>query len=150
LYLALPAAALALSLTAHEAGHLLAAWLGGFTTSKKLSADPLVGGEHDWSLDVLRVSTRSFQSADQAGLRKRLLLLYAAGPAANFLLPVALESLAWAAGWGRITELAVHLTTGFCVLQGIADLLPDTGRGGYSDGSRILMLLRNDAAAQRW
>src|SRR5215813_2061393 len=147
-YLLLPAAALTVSLAAHEGGHLLAAGLCGFTTSKKV-ADRLAG-ENDWSLDALRVATRSLESSDLAGLRKRLLLLFAAGPAANFLLPAVLESLAWAAGWGRVTELVVHLTTGFCVLQGIADLLPDSGRGGYSDGSRILMLLRNDAAAQRW
>src|SRR5262249_41528885 len=87
---------------------------------------------------------------DQAGLRKRLLLLFAAGPAANFLLPAILELLAWAAGWGRVSSFFVHLTAGFSVFHGIADLLPDTGRGGYSDGSRILMLLRNDAAGQRW
>jgi hypothetical protein len=149
-YLLLPAAALTVSLAAHEAGHLLAAWLCGFTASKRVSADRLAGGENDWSLDVLRVATRSLESRDQSGLRKRLLLLFGAGPAANFLLPVVLESLAWAAGWGPVTELVVHLTTGFCVLQGIADLLPDSGRGGYSDGSRILMLLKNDAAAQRW
>jgi hypothetical protein len=33
---------------------------------------------------------------------------------------------------------------------GIADLLPDGGRGNASDGARLVMLLKNDTEAQRW
>jgi hypothetical protein len=148
----MPGAALLLSLAAHEAGHLSAAWLAGFGREKNQRATTWKsqGGEREWLCDVLGVAALSLEPRKPDHIRTRLFFLFAAGPAANFIFPAILETLAWAGDWGRVAVFFVHLVTGVSALQGIADLLPDTGRGSFSDGSRMLMLLKNDALAQRW
>ena len=148
----IPAAALALSLAAHEGGHLAAAWLAGFASARpRRAADEGVERGGEWACDILRVASCSLEPLSLEGIRKRLFLLFAAGPAANLAVPAILELLSWIGSWSLVTSLAVHVFAGISVLQGIADLIPDSGRGSFSDGSRMLMLLKkNDALAQRW
>ena len=143
----MPAAALSLSLAAHEIGHLTVAWLAGFGREKN---QRFPAGGRDWFCDILGVAAQSLEPRKLDHIRGRLFFLYAAGPAANFVFPAIAEILAWSGAWGSVVTFFVHLATGVSVLQGIADLLPDTSRGGFSDGSRMLMLLKNDALAQRW
>jgi hypothetical protein len=45
----------------------------------------------------------------------------------------------------------MHVVAAFSMLLAIAALLPDVNRrGNFSDGARLLMLLKNDGKAQRW
>ena len=148
----LPAAALLISLLGHEAGHLAAAWLVGFRRAeeKRSSDGKILGGENDWSCEIVRIAGFPLAPQNCDDLAKRLFLLFAAGPAVNFLFPAVLETVAAFDAWNAVARFFVHAVTAFSLLQGIADLLPDAGRAGFSDGSRLLMLLRRDASARRW
>jgi hypothetical protein len=147
----MPAAAVLLTLAAHEAAHLTAAWRAGFSCHSKNRAPAGTAPyeENDCVCNILAVAAQSLEPRKLDRIRRRLFFLYASGPGANFIFSAILETVAWAGDWGRVAVFFVHLVAGVSVLQGIADLLPDTGRGGFSDGSRLLMLLRNDALAKR-
>jgi hypothetical protein len=82
-------------------------------------------------------------------LRQRLFLVSAGGPLASLMVPVILENISFA----RPAWLAncVHFVALSSALLGISALLPDLNRSGkFSDGARLLMLLKNDARAERW
>lgn len=143
----IPAAALLLGQAVHESGHIAAAWLAGFT---RVKGDPQAFGERDLSICFLRVAAATLKPLKTDHLRARFLLVFAAGPAANFFFPAALEGIAWMNRWGGASVFFVHAFGSVSVLQGIADLLPDSGRGKFSDGSRMLMLLKNASCTQRW
>lgn len=152
--LIIPGGALFLGLVAHEAGHLLAAWLTGFRLAPR-KWRILVGGKYDagrklYSCDALRLGVLSLDARKLDHLPRRLCLLVLGGPLASFILPLLLEAGARAAQAGFLTAFAVHVFSATSVLLGVAELLPDTGRGNSSDGARILMILKNDAGAQRW
>jgi hypothetical protein len=151
--LAIPAAALAVALAVHEAGHLVAAWLAGFRLALRrpgaFSSRNEAAGQL-YFCEGVRFGPIALGPKTTDGLRRRLLFLVLAGPAASLSLPLALEAVAYMARLEFLTAFAIHVFFVWSVLVGLADLLPDVGKGSFSDGARALMLLKNDAAAQRW
>jgi hypothetical protein len=149
----IPAAALAATLAVHEAGHLMAAWLAGFRlalrTPGSFSSSNKAAGQL-YFCEGVRFGPIALEPKKTDGLRRRLLFLVVAGPAANLLLPLALEAMVYVTRFEFLTAFGIHVFSVWSVLVGVADLLPDVGKGTFSDGARILMLLKNDAAARRW
>lgn len=149
--LVIPGGALLLSLAAHEAGHLLAAWLAGFRLAPG-KGPFLRGGQYDsfglHSCDALKVGVLSLQPRKLDHLPRRLGLLVLGGPLASLLVPLSLELYARSAPAG--VAFAVHVFAAMSLLVGIAELLPDAGKGNSSDGARLLMLIKNDPGARRW
>lgn len=149
--LAIPAAALAAAMSAHEAGHLLAGRLAGFRLGSRISSPGRNhASEKPYTRDILRVGVWSLEPRKLDQLRRRLGFLVWGGPLASFLLPLVLEACVAAATPPLPAHFAVHVFTAVSILLGIAELLPDTGKGNSSDGARLLTLLRNDAACARW
>lgn len=149
--LIVPGGAFFLSLITHEAGHLVAAGLSGFRLAPKRL--PLLDGKFDsgrelQSCDVLQLGIFSVELRKLDHLRRRLGLLVLGGPIASLVVPLALELYALTTP-ARVA-FAIHVFTGISMLLGIAEMLPDAGKGSFSDGARFLMLLKNDAAGQRW
>jgi hypothetical protein len=138
----IPVGALFLSLVVHQTGHLLTAWLTGFRLGRRDS------GRRLYSCDVLRLGAMSVEPRTMEHLSRRLALLVLGGPLASLLLPLLLEI--FARGARNDMAFAVHVFAVLSIMVGVADLLPDDGRGNASDGARLVMLLKNDAAAQRW
>lgn len=144
--LVIPGAALLLSLAAHEAGHLLAAWLAGFQL--RLPLGKYDSGRSLHSCDVLKLGILSLEPRKLDHLSRRLCLLVLGGPLTSLFVPVLLEGYARTAP--ADVAFAIHVFAAISILVGVAELLPDTGRGSASDGARILMLFKNDAGAGRW
>jgi len=144
---------------AHEAGHLLGGWFSGFKV-KQIRIGPLHLGKHarcgePYCGDVLSLGASVLEPRvighDDAALRRRLLFLLLGGPLANLLLAGSLEIALYLAQPGFIIKFGIHVCAAFSTLIAIAALLPDVNRRGiFSDGARLLMLLRNDAKAERW
>jgi hypothetical protein len=154
--LVIPTLALGASLAAHECGHLLAAWLGGFRLIFRTG-----GGTGDYDtmqgfyscpglrMGIMRLEPgRMDQTRDQ--LRRRLLFLVMGGPLASLLMPPILEISAYLANTQALGTFSIHVFSALSLLVGIAELIPDTGKGNFSDGARILMLLKKDPSAERW
>lgn len=142
--LIIPGGALVLGLAAHEAGHLLAGWLAGFRLR-------FAGGQCDlsgYSCDVLKLALVPLEPRKLDHLCRRLGLLVVGGPLASLFAPLLPEVYARTAPAGA--AFAVHVFAAVSILVGIAELLPDTGRGNASDGARILMLLKSGGGAERW
>jgi hypothetical protein len=149
--LIIPGGAFLLSLATHEAGHLLAAWLSGFRLARNRLAR--AGSIYDsarglQSCDVLTLGMLSLRARKLDHLSRRLCFLVLGGPLASLFVPLLLEIYALSRPAG--VAFAVHIFAGISVLVGVAELLPDAGKGNSSDGARLLMLLMNDAAGQRW
>lgn len=157
---ALPFAALLLAMAVHDGGHLLAARLTGFETVQ-------------WKFALLTFRSRRFRQSDYPEqvfsmgnlvitprhaerLRKRLTCLVAAGPLNSFLSAVLLETGSLALPQDHTAGLvllrfALHLGAAVSLLVGMASMVPDLNSAGqFSDGARLLMLLKNDALAGRW
>lgn len=144
--LVIPGAALLAALAAHEAGHLLAACMAGF----RLLFFRRAYHAELYSCDALRLGFFSLEPRKLDHLPQRLCFFVFGGPFASLSLPVLVEAYARMAPVSFPAAFAVHVFAAISVLLGIAELLPDTGKGSFSDGARILMLLKNDASAQRW
>lgn len=150
-------AALAAGFT-HEMGHLLAGWLFGFRL-KQIKIGTLHLGKHTrcgepYCGDVITLGAAVLEprANDQdATLRRRLLFLMLGGPLASISLAGALEAVQHFAHPGFLVGFSLHVGAVFSALIAIAASLPDVNRRGiFSDGARLLMLLRNDAKAERW
>lgn len=155
----LPLAAALIAGLGHEAGHMLAGMLFGFKTTQ-IRIGPLQFGKHvrcrePYCGDVLTLGVAVLEprvtGQNDATLRRRLLFLLLGGPFTSFLLAAVME-LALAMVRPRfLTAFSMHLAAAFSALFAIAALLPDVNRRGiFSDGARLLMLLKNDAKAERW
>jgi hypothetical protein len=153
---------LAAALTAglgHESGHLLAGLLSAFRLTQ-IRIGPLHLGKHahcgePYCGDVLTLGVAAFEPrvADPSGsaLRRRLLFLVLGGPVANLMMAGALELSAFFFQPGFVIAFGMHLAAFFSALIAVAALLPDANRhGNFSDGARLLMLLKNDDKADRW
>jgi hypothetical protein len=143
----------------HEMGHIVAGWLAGFRPRQiKIGAlrlgrrarcgEPYCG-------DVLAVGAAVLEprvsDQDDAAMRRRLLFLMLGGPLASILLAGALEAVQFIAHPDFLVKFSLHVGAAFSGLIAIAASLPDVNRNGvFSDGARLLMLLRNDAKAERW
>jgi hypothetical protein len=151
-------AALSASFT-HEVGHLVAGWFSGFRL-KQIKIGALHLGRHaccgePYCGDVITLGAAVFEprmsDQDEATLRRRLSLLMLGGPLASILLAGALEATHYIAQPGFIVGFSLHVGAAFSGLIAIAASLPDVNRRGiFSDGARLLMLLRKDAKAERW
>lgn len=131
-----------LAVLVHEIGHFVAARLAGFHTVRG-DSQKLTGSE------VRILGFLTMYPTKMENLPRRLFFISAAGPLGSLLLPIILESRS-------LTKPAwlpngIHFLAACSVLLGVASLLPDLNRGGkFSDGARLIMLLKNDAHAERW
>jgi hypothetical protein len=134
----------------HEMGHVLAGWATAMSL-RSLTVGPLAfecrGGK--WSC---KFSLAGLLGNGSAGLvpkhlvniRKRRILMIAAGPAASLLTalvvtPLALSAAghAWAPAWEFLSVLATLSWLGVC------NLIPVRPEDNYSDGAQIYQLLSN-------
>jgi len=153
LLLTIPVSGFLLAAIAHQAGHVVAGWLAGFRTRGvrfTLAPSDAAPAGLDSAISIpLRPLILDTNSIDH--LENRLIFLMAGGAAGNAALAILLEIIRQITAPGLITSLALHLASMLSLITGITALLPDvSGRGRYSDGARILMLLRRDARARRW
>ncbi len=144
--LVIPGGAFCLGLAVHEGGHLLAGWLAGFRVAFPSHKHESGGGVR--SCDVMKLGLLSLEPRKPDHLSRRLCLLILGGPLASLFLPLSLEIYARSAP--AAGAFAVHVFAAISILVGVAELLPDAGKGNASDGARVLMLLKKDAGADRW
>lgn len=153
--LVLPALALAAAALIHEFGHLLAARLAGFRLLRLAITGPAAGRGsdqvHACKNEVLPVGSMILVPRKLDRLENRLFAVFMGGPLASLLWPVLLEICPYWPQTQPETRWFVHLWSASSVLLGVAALLPDSSRrGAFSDGARLVMLLKNDARAARW
>jgi hypothetical protein len=144
---------------AHEMGHMVAGWFSGFRL-KQIKIGGLQLGRHarcgePYCGDVITLGAAVLEprvsDQDDATLRRRLMLLTLGGPAASIALAALLEIALHYTHPAFIVAFSLHVAAVFSALLAIAASLPDVNRRGiFSDGARLLMLLRNDAKAERW
>lgn len=143
----------------HEMGHLLAGSFFGIRL-KQVKIGPVYLGRHarcgePYCAEVLTLGAAVLEprvsDQEDAPLRRRLLFLMLGGPLASILLAIGLETALYVAKPDFIVTFSLHVGAVFSTLLAIAACLPDVNRHGiFSDGARLLMLLRNDAKAERW
>jgi hypothetical protein len=143
----------------HEMGHLISGWLFGFKI-RQVKIGPVQLGRHarcgePYCGDVITLGASVLEprvgDQDDATLRRRLLFLMLGGPLASTLLAVGLETAHYFVQPGFLVGFSLHVGAVFSALIAIAASLPDVNRHGiFSDGARLLMLLRKDAKAERW
>lgn len=151
----LPLACFVAALAIHQAGHLLAGRLNGFrAVSCKIGS--FTFGNKLYPTDVLLLGMLVMRPVRNDRLRRRLTWLVLGGPLASLLVPLVLEIALHLVQsyWSDIYFLvpaAIHVFSTLSVLLGIGALLPDIdSSGNFSDGTRLLMLLKNDFRAVRW
>jgi hypothetical protein len=139
----------------HQAGHLLAGRLTGFQ-AVSLRIGSFTFGKKLCPTDVLLLGLLVMRPVRTERLWQRLTWLVLGGPLASLLAPLVLEialRLAqshWSANY-FLVPAAIHVFSVLSVLFGIGALLPDIdSSGNFSDGTRLLMLLKNDFRAVRW
>lgn len=147
--LAVPVLALISAWLIHQGGHLIAAWVFGFCL-----APTNFGRSYDaqrlHACDSLRVGILSLETAVMDHLRRRLTFIFAGGPVAGLVFALVLEFCRDWSHSGVLVQMRVHTLAAFNVLASLASLLPDTGhRADFSDGARLVMLLKNDSRAAR-
>ena len=154
-----PVVAFLLSTAIHEIGHLVMARFMGFKAVRVKLGPFSIHRRPDQGLDseeVMSMGMALLRPLGKQRLTARLAWLALGGPLASLLAPLAVE-----AGWSlvaaqpgtgyRLTSFGIHVFTVLSVLYGVASLMPDTdSSGNFSDGARLLMLLKNDTNARRW
>lgn len=153
LIVALPCV-LFLVLLAHELGHVLGGALVGFRFWL-LIVGPLkvsrLGGRLRPGLNRslgLYGGLAATAPEDDRDLPRRMAVMVAGGPAASLLLAaLGLGLAALLRGWPAGLALGLG---GASLMIALATLLPLRSGGFYSDGARLLMLLRGGPAARRW
>lgn len=152
-----------LCVVAHEAGHVAAGAFAGFRPLL-LVAGPL---RIEWTSGRTRV--RLNRSLALAGglalcapvgvhdLRRRTMVLVAGGPIASLMLGAQCLAV-WSvlspmfddrAGFGAMAMFALLLGGVISVAVGLITLVPMRAGGFYSDGARLLRLMRNDEETAR-
>lgn len=152
---AIPACALAVAALLHETGHAVAGKLAGFRLVqlrlRAASDDDCHAGQKLHSCQVVTLGMLVLEPGKTDRLPRRLNILVLGGPLANLLFPAVLEACPFWAQTNFLLEYSVHVFSVISVLTGLAALMPDVSRrGNFSDGSRLLMLARNDELATRW
>src|ERR1041385_8765565 len=154
-----PVAAALCAAAAHELGHLLTAYFCGFKVTR-IKLGPLQFGRHTrcgepYCGDVLTfglacLEPRVAGESDDI-LSRRLLFLSVGGPLVNFLFAAALGASLALLHPNFFTAYALHAGIAFSIMLAVAALLPDVNRrGNFSDGARVLMLLKKNERAARW
>lgn len=159
-FIALPVVALPAAGIIHEFGHLVAARFAGFRLVRLALGETFTDNcpaEHKLhACEVLPVGCMVFEPRKMDLLEGRLFTVFFGGPLASLLWTVLLESWRyWPHTQFPASSPLVHWFVRLCaassLLIGVASLLPDAGRrGNFSDGARLIMLLKNDARASRW
>jgi hypothetical protein len=157
--LLIPVAAALCAATVHEFGHLLAAYLSGFKVTR-IKLGPLAFGRRvrcgePYCGDVLTLGLACLEprvtGEKDSVLRRRLLCLALGGPIANLVLASVLGTLLSLLHPSLFIAYTLRATAAFSVILAVAALLPDVNRrGNFSDGARLLMLLKNNEKAARW
>lgn len=154
-----PVAAALCAALVHELGHLLAAYFSGFKIIR-IKLGLLGVGRHarcsePYCGDVLTVGLAALEprvaGESDTVLRRRLLFLVLGGPLANLLFAAALGVSLGLLHLNFFTGYALRAGAAFSVILAVAALLPDVNRrGNFSDGARVLMLLKRNEKAARW
>src|SRR5579864_1521358 len=151
----LPVVAFLAAASLHQAGNLLGGRLTGFA-AVRIKFGRLTLRENLEPTDALSLGFIVMRPDNEKQLRRRLTYLVTGGPIASLLTPLLLEAglslvqSRWATN-NFLAPAAIHLFSVFSFLLGIGSLLPDIdSRGNFSDGTRLLMLLKNDFRASRW
>ncbi len=146
---------LLLAALVHELGHFLGSrWAQFRLVQVNMGSDwedsrPVDSRLHACGIIHLGAITLAPRHPDN--LRKRLVALILSGPLANLVFAALVVACPYWSEKGVVTEFVAYVVAIFSVLYGLATLLPDLDRkGNYSDGARLLMLLKNDELAARW
>ena len=139
---------------AHEAGHLAGGVLAGFKPFqlvvgplKLLWVEGRVRAELNRSL-LLAGGVAVSLPPDGHNLIRRMLLMVVGGPTGSLLVALlALAAMAFADG---LPAAALLVATSLGLIITLVTLVPMRSGGFYSDGARILMLLRGGPQAERW
>jgi hypothetical protein len=142
----IPGVALGIAVAVHEIGHLLGAWLAGFHVARRSGSASF----QLYSCSALRIGPVALDTGEMDRLPRRLMLMILGGPVTSLLVPLVVEISLRTAGIDVLAAFIIHVFSGCSILLGLAELIPDSGKTSFSDGARILMLLRNDRAGQRW
>ena len=150
--LLIPSAGLAAAFLVHECGHMVAGWFAGFRRIPRAASGSASApsGLRACFRGTLRIGTWNLEPCSSDRLSRHLLVAVLGGPIASFTLPLALALFAAIAHPNQLATFCGEVFGALSVLLGVAELLPDIGRGGTSDGARLLMLLRKDSLADRW
>src|SRR5579863_4435142 len=142
------------ALGVHTAGHLLSGRLTGFEAVRiKISRFTL--RDKLEPNDVVAVGFVVMRPQSAEHMRRRLTWLVIGGPLASLLVPLILESALrlarhYATGTYLLLPAGIHLFSALSFLAGIGSLLPDIdSSGNFSDGTQLLMLLKNDFRGAR-
>lgn len=152
--LGLPLAAFGGAFAVHIGGHLIAARFTGFDAVRIKFGGLAIKAALE-SEDVLSLGPIVARPRGNERLRFRLAWLALGGPLANLLAPLLPEIVlrlteAYIPGKYLLLPAGVHLFAALSLLAGIGTLLPDIdSSGNFSDGTRLLMLLKNDLRATR-
>jgi peptidase M50-like protein len=159
-FLVVPLLGFLCSLAVHEAGHLLAASLCGFEPVRvkfgpfRFKSKRFTNNFYCEQVVSLGIAVLHARSGEK--LRRRLFWLVVSGPLASFLLPLAAETMLYLVPATRnvpylLITFGVHVFSAASVLVGVTAFLPEiTSSGEFSDGARLLMLLKNNGLAARW
>lgn len=151
--LAVPLLALLASVAVHTTGHVIAGRFTGFD-AVRIRIGHFTLRDRLEPTDVLSVGFTVMRPRNAERLRQRLALLVLGGPLANLLMPLLLEAgLRLAQGRQgnyALVPAGIHFFSAISLLSAIGSLLPDiNSSGNFSDGTRLLMLLKNDFRASR-
>jgi len=150
-------AALATVIVTHEAGHLLAGWLGGFRVhSLVIGPLQMENGENGFQISInLLQPVRGLTSLVPVGedrLVWRLTWVVLGGLVANLLVAL-LSAGGFVAVLAADASPSLRIGFGLTALVAsstlIASLIPHRTGGMDTDGLRLLTLLRNDARTER-
>jgi hypothetical protein len=155
--LIVPMTGLGVAAAAHEAGHLFAGLLAGFRLVQiklgpwRLGRQASEQEPHWGEVLPLGLTVLEPRTIQGKNLPRRLLFVLLGGPLGNISLSLLLEALLHFTRTQFLVAFGIHGFAAFSVLLGIASLLPDiNSRGNFSDGARLLMLLKNNTRAERW
>lgn len=150
----LPLAALGCAIAIHRIGHLVAGRLAGFEAVQIKIGRFTLRDRLEFT-DVLGLGSMVMRPRSAERLRLRLVWLMMGGPLASLLTPLLLEGvLLLTQKYGGtiyfLIPAAIHLFSALSLLAGFGSLLPDIDScGNLSDGTRLLMLLKNDFRGSR-
>ncbi len=146
---------LLLAALVHQLGHLVGSrWVQFRMVQVHIGGD----WEDSWPTDsplqacgAIHLGAMTLAPKHADNLRKRLSALALSGPLANLLFACLVMACPYWSEKGVGTQFVAYVVAIFSTLYGLAALLPDMDRkGNYSDGARLLMLLKNDELAARW
>ena len=147
--LVVPALAAVSAWLIHQLGHILTALMLGFRVAPTDGARNY-DAQRLHACDPLRVGVVALETRKMHHLRRRLTLVFLSGPLAGLFFALLLEFCRDWSHTGTLVQMRVHTVMAFNVLASLASLLPDTGhRTNFSDGARLVMLLKNDSRAAR-